>query len=256
MAFNISKFKSTFERLGGPARANLFEVTMTNPRRSHSNSFFGTREFSLFCSNVTMPGVVVNETTADYVGQMSKSFPTAVTNPGPITCTFMVDSDHHTLAFFHAWIREVANFSKKNGSFGEYGGKLPHEVGFKSNYSCDLGIKHYTTNNKAFDFYEATCIKAYPITVSPLVLSWADNDSVLTVDVSFAIEDVYFSSDKRVSPGNSSRGSGILDILGDIAGFADTVRGTLKDGKPQSVQDAINKLNRVGDSFGSLSDNI
>jgi|TARA_B110000503_G_scaffold135575_1_gene216397 hypothetical protein len=255
MSFNVSKFKSTFERLGGPARPNLFEVTMTNPRRSHSNSFFGTREFSMFCTDVSIPGVAINEVKADYVGQMAKSFPQNVTNPGPITCKFMVDSDHHTLTFFHNWIREVANFSKKNGSFAEYGSKLPHEVGFKSNYSCDLGIKHYSTNGKFFDFYEATCVKAFPISVSPIALSWADNDSFMTVDVSFAIEDIYFSGDKRTSPG-SGRGAGLLDILGDVAGFADAVRGTIKDGRPRNIQDAINKLNRVGDAFGSLSNNI
>jgi len=256
MSFNISKFRSTFERLGGPARANLFEVTMTSPKRSHANSFFGPREFSLFCSNVSIPGIIINEVNADYTGQMSKAFPQNITNPGPIVCTFMVDSEHHTLTFFHNWIREVANYSKRNGSFAEYGGKLPHEVGFKSNYSCDLGIRHYTTDNKAFNVYETTCVKAFPTQISPIQLSWADNDSFLTIDVSFSIEDIYFSSDKRVSPGNSSRGSGLLDILGDVAGFADTVRGVLKDGRPTSIQDAINKLNRVGDSFGSLSDNI
>ena len=255
MAFNISKFKSTFERLGGAARPNLFEVTMTNPKRSHSNGYFGTREFSMFCTNVSIPGVIINEVTADYVGQMAKSFPQNVTNPGPIVCTFMVDSEHHALTFFHNWIREVANFSKKNGAFAEYGSKLPHEVGFKSNYSCDLGIKHYSTSGKFFDFYEATCIKAFPTQVSPISLGWDDNDSFMTVDVSFSIEDIYFSGDKRASPG-SGRGAGLLDILGDVAGFADTVRGVLKDGRPQNIQDAINKLNRVGDSFGSLSDNI
>ena len=49
-----------------------------------------------------------------------------------------------------------------------------------------------------------------------------------------------------------SRASGLLDILGDIAGFGDAVRGTLKSGKPTSIQDAINKLDRLGNAFGKI----
>jgi hypothetical protein len=43
-----------------------------------------------------------------------------------------------------------------------------------------------------------------------------------------------------------------LDVLGDIAGFADTVRGTLKGGKPTSIQDAVNRLDRLGNAIDNL----
>ena len=66
-----------------------------------------------------------------------------------------------------------------------------------------------------------------------------------------------FSSDKTGNTGDrSQRGGGLLDILGDIAGFADTVRGTIKSGRPTSIQDAVNRLNRLGNAIDNLGDNI
>jgi hypothetical protein len=41
-----------------------------------------------------------------------------------------------------------------------------------------------------------------------------------------------------------------------VAGFADTVRGTLKSGKPRSIQDAVNKLQRIGNSLDNVTSNI
>ena len=94
---------------------------------------------------------------------------------------------------------------------------------------------------------------AFPISVSDIKLDWSDNDSFLTADVQFAFEDFKFNDDKAGNTGDrSSRGSGLLDVLGDIAGFADTVRGTLKAGKPRTIQDAVNRLQRLGNAVDNL----
>tara|TARA_B110000090_G_C13095591_1_gene336514 strand:+ start:387 stop:593 length:207 start_codon:yes stop_codon:yes gene_type:complete len=68
MPFNISKFKSTFEGFGGPAKTNLFEVTMGQPKwlinaEDEDKGKFGPREFTMFCSAVKFPGVAINTTT-------------------------------------------------------------------------------------------------------------------------------------------------------------------------------------------------
>lgn len=255
MAFNITKFKSGFERLGGPAHANLFEIDFAGG--APSNKFFGNNEFRLFCKSVIFPGIAVNVDNVDYTGQLPKSFPKNVTNPGPITAVFFVDSDHQVLNFFHSWVRKVVNYSKRDGNFAEFGQKLPMEVGFKDDFSCQLSIKHFSSNSFPNAYYEATCLKAYPINVGALQLAWDSNDNYLTVEVQFALDDFYMSADNTGNTGErSKRGGGLLDILGDVAGFADVVRGTIKSGRPTSIQDAVNRLNRLGNSFGNLSDNI
>jgi len=262
MAFNISKFKTSFERFGGPARANLFQVEMSAPQwylREPDKGLFTPREFTMFCSKANFPGVAVNTSTVDHVGQLPRTIASSVTNPGPLTFTFMCDSDHHTLRFFHRWIRHVGNYAKVASPYEEWEGRLPGEVGFpKGNYGyvSDLEIKHYSTDSRTNSFYSAQLIDAFPISVGELQLSWDSNDSFLTVDVQFAFNDYHFNDDKAGNTGDrSSRGAGLLDVLGDIAGFADTVRGTLKAGKPRSIQDAVNRLQRLGNAVDNLGGN-
>ena len=262
MAFNISRFKSTFEGLGGPAKANLFEVMMTNPKWMNTSTEsdkgkFDARTFTMFCSAITFPGVAINTTNYDYVGQLSKIIPSAITTPGPITATFICDSDHHTLRFFHYWIRHVLNYSSAGGIHSEWKEKLPHEVGFRDDYVCDLEIKHFSTDSNPRSYYSAVLQKAYPINVGGVEMAWDGTDTFLTIQVQFAFDDYEYSADKAGHTGSrSTRGAGLLDLLGDVAGFADTVRGTLKSGKPRNIQDAVNKLQRIGNSLDNITDNL
>ena len=259
MSFNINKFKSSMERMGGPGKLSLFEVRMGRPRwMNDTEKFteFNERDFSLFCNKVDFPGVDLAMTPMDYVGQLSRSIPASVTTPGPISCTFYCDSDHNTVRFFHRWMREVMNYSSAGGIHSEFGGKLKGEAGFPDNYVSDLEIRHYSTDSQPGVYYSTEIQRAFPTKVSPLSLDWT-NGGVAMITVDFAIEDYKFSSDKAGNTGaRSTRGGGLLDLLGDIAGFADTVRGTLKAGKPRSIQDAVNRLQRLGNAVDSVSDNI
>lgn len=259
MPFNISQFKTSLERYGGPARANLFEVQLVNlPKYLPPNEIFDyERGFTFFCNQVTLPAVNINTADATYVGQMLKRYPTAIQNPGPLSARFFVDSDHHILTFFHNWAQQIVQFSKRGGKFAEVNGKLPHEVGFKKDFACDMIIRHYSTDSFPESYYECKLTGVYPVAIGQLDLDWSQNDSFLALTNTFTVDDIEFSSDKTGNTNDrKSRGGGLLDILGDIAGFADTVRGTIKAGKPTSIQDAINRLSRLGNAIDNLGDNI
>ena len=259
MAFNISNFKSSFERYGGPAKANLFEIQLSKlPRFMPENKQMDyLREIKFFCSEVTFPAININTSEIAHAGQMLKRYPTAVQNPGPLSAKFLVDSDHQILTFFHNWSQQIVQYSKRGGAFAETDGKLPHEVGFKNDFACDLLIKHFTTDSFPNTYYEAKLYKVFPVAVGALALNWEGASSFLSLDVQFSAEDMEFSSDKTGKTGDrSKRGGGLLDILGDIAGFADTVRGTVKSGRPTSIQDAVNRLNRLGNAVDNLGDNF
>ena len=86
---------------------------------------------------------------------------------------------------------------------------------------------------------------------------WEGGGEYMTIDVTFAFDNYQYSADKAGHTGSrSTRGAGLLDLLGDVAGFADTVRGTLKSGKPRNIQDAVNKLQRIGNSLDNITDNL
>jgi hypothetical protein len=231
MSFNINKFKSSMERMGGPGKLSLFEVRMGRPRwMNEAEKFteFNERDFSLFCNKVEFPGVDIATTPMDYVGQLTRSIPSSVTTPGPISMMFYCDSDHNTARFFHRWMREVMNYSSAGGLHAEFGNKLKGEAGFPDNYVADLEIRHYTTDSDPGTYYSTEIQRAYPTKVSPLSLDWT-NGGVAMMAVDFSFEDYRFSSDKR---------------------------GTLKAGKPRSIQDAVNRLQRLGNAVDKVSDNI
>jgi len=259
MPFNISEFKSQFDRYGGPAMSNLFSVQVTLPEKlrariqpTENNAFDMGHTFTFFCNKIDLPAVAINTSEVAYTGQMKKKHPTRVQNPGPMAASFFVDSDHHVLRFFHAWAQNIVNYNKGDNSFAEVDGKLPHEVGFKKDFSCDMIIKHYSTDTYPDVYYETKLQGVWPVSIGALGLDWSTK-TALTLDVSFTVTDMSFSGAKTGKTNSRlSRASGLLDILGDIAGFGDAVRGTLKSGKPTSIQDAINKLDRLGNAFGKI----
>lgn len=258
MPFDITQFKSAMNRFGGPARSSLFEVTVT-PYKDGSigkNKAFGTREFSFFCKTVNMPGIIFNTAENAQVGQLPTAMPTGI-SARPLETIFMCDSDHQVLSFFHQWAQNVMNYGTKGGPFAQIDNKLPFEIGYRDEYACRVTVRHYSTESFQNKYYEVILDKCYPTIVGDLDLSWENNDSYLTLPVSFNYKRIEYSGEKTGSPTSRlNRGNGILDILGAVAGFADVVRQTTRGGKPTSIQDAVNRVTRVTNSFDNISNTL
>ena len=256
MTFSINKFKTTMDKYGGPAKANLFEVTLGKYKETNSN-IEPTTEFSFFCTRATFPGIGVETGSMTNVAQLPTTFPLSMTS-SPVTLTFMLDSNHEMLSFFHNWIQRVMNYSTKGGVYGAIdpdgmGGMLPYELGYKDEYGCRLSVKHYSTETIGHNdrFYEVVLDNCWPTQVSDMSLDWAMNDQILTVDVTFAYDRIHYSGDREGDPSRRLKG-GLLESLSDLASFVDITKQTIKSGKPTSIQDAINKLTRVRNSFDNL----
>lgn len=256
MSFNISRFKSTVDKYGGPARPSLFEVIVSKAPESNSK-IEPLREFSFFCKSVNFPGIQINNETFSAVGQLPIQFPSTMSNQ-PINAIFMVDSDHQILSFFHNWIQRVLNYSTKGGMYGaidvggdRFDGLLPYEVGYKDEYSCRMIIRHYSTESTGSKYYEVTLDNVYPYTIGDLDLAWESNDQILTMPVAFSYDRIYFSDDRTGKPGKRLAG-GLLETLGDLAGLVDVTKQTINQGRPRSIQDAVNRLSRIRNSYDNL----
>lgn len=266
MAFNISNFKSTFDKYGGPARPSLFEVIITKNFQENNSKIDPVREFSFFCKSVNFPGMTAELAAMDAVGQMQKQFPTRLTNE-TINAIFMVDSDHQILSFFHNWFQRVINYSTEGGMYSavnyengggseiERLGRLPYEVGYKDDYSCRMIIRHYSTESLPGEngkYYEVILENAFPANIGDMDLAWETNDSFLTLPVGFRYDHIYYSSARAGNPSQRING-GFLETLSDLAGFADTLRQTVRQGKITSIQDAVNRLSRIRNSYDNIS---
>ena len=254
MPFNISNFKSTIDKYGGPARSSLYEVTI-NKAREENSVLEPQTEFQFFCQRVNFPGIQIENGSMAAVSQLPTSFPLTMTS-APITLTFMVDSDHQILSFFHNWIQKVLNYSTKGGTFASIGeagtnGQLPYELGYKDEYACRMSVKHYSTEIIDDKYYEVILDNIYPYSISDLDLAWAESDSVLTVTVTFAYDRIWYSSDKIGIPSQRTNG-GTLERLSDLAGLVDVPKQTKDSRRPRSIQDAVNRLNRARNSYENL----
>jgi len=257
MAFNISNFKTTIDKYGGPARSSLYEVSITKIKEGNS-ALDPQTEFQFFCQRANFPGIQIENGAMTAVSQLPKQFPLTMASQ-PITLEFMVDSDHQVLSFFHNWIQRVLNYSTKGGTFAAVfadddgaDGQLPYELGYKDDYACRMSVKHYSTESLGEKYYEVILDNVYPYSISDLDLGWAQQDTFLTVTVTFAYDSIHYSGDKTGIPSRRTNG-GILEKLSNLAGLVDVLKQTKDLGKPRSIQDAVNRLNRVRNSYEKLS---
>lgn len=256
MPFNITNFKSALDKFGGPSRSNIFEVRISSTPKKNTSAI-RPRDFSFFCKNITIPGIQFATAVDSNVAQMPKDMPMTM-NKEPVNAIFMCDSEHQVLRFFHSWMQTIVNFGTSLGSFSEVDGQLPFEVGYRSDYAQDIIIRHYTTDSQEYKYYETKLINAFPIGMGDIDLAWENNDSFMTLPISFSYDRIQF--DGEIGGTNRSglgRGGGLLETIGAIAGFADVVRQTVNQGNSvTSVQDAVNRFTRVRNSFDNISDRL
>lgn len=263
MSFRISDFKTTMDQFGGPARVNLFEVILSKKNEPYSS--IDSRTISFFCNSVNFPGVTVENGQMVNVAQLPTSFPLRMT-PQPISATFMLDSNHNVLSFFHNWLQRVMNFSTKGGTFGaidiegtfESEGQLPYELGYKDDYACRMVVRHYSVDSLGkggggAKYYDTVLDNVYPFQVSDIALDWSNNDQFAIITVTFAYDQIHYSADRAGKPSMRKKG-GLLDTLSDLANFIDVTKQTIGQGKITSIQDAVNRLQRVRNSYDNLSD--
>lgn len=260
--FNINEFKSVMNKFGGPAKSNLFTLTLSFGSQSSSRigieagrkgEYISPGDLRFFCSEVSVPPVNINvgayrENSID----ISQSIPLNLTTPS-INATFMLDSDHRVISFFHSWMQEIINYNINGGLLSSVNGDhLPYEIGYKSDYACDIIINHYKTDSvgEITEAYEYRFFKAFPTEVGGKILSWSPSDSVATTTVNFTASSYSFSA---ATPGTTispiSRGNGYIDFLNSVGFRGQTVQ---QNSLPRSVQDAINTFTTVRNDFRTI----
>lgn len=248
MAFNISDFKSSMDKFGGPARNSLFEVQISNFPVSRSSAT--ARDLTFFCKNVAIPGLSIGLASYEAVGKQRQMFPTAL-NPEPVQAIFMLDSNHQILSFFHSWAQRIVNYSTAGGNFSEVNGALPFEIGYKNDYVCRITIKAYSNDYLTTGkYYETVLDGAFPGLMGDVDLAWENNDSYSTLPVSFQYDRIQFSGERFGSPtSRNSRGNGLLGLLDAVGDFGQLIG---QDLVPRGITDAVNKYTQIKNNFDNI----
>jgi hypothetical protein len=261
--FNINEFKSTMNKYGGPAKTNLFEVRLSGWSANENEiksfgpgkkaDYIPIRDLTFFCSEVSLPSL--NMQTTSYranVIDLPQSMPTNLSTPS-INATFMLDSDHRVVSFFHSWFQEIINYDSRNSLLSSINGDhMPYEIGYKDDYQCTMEIIHHRTDStgETGEAYVYEFNGVYPTEVGSKVFSWAPSDSIATMTVNFTASSYSFTaSDPGSVSATLSRGQGYLDILNSVGFKGQTIR---QSNLPRSIQDAINTFTTVRNDFRTI----
>lgn len=249
MPFSINEFKSRMDQYGGPAKTSLFTVELVG---TPGNPYIRDNELLFFCKNVTMPGIDIETISYRPNGiDLPQSMPTAI-SAQPLSCIFMLDSDHQVLSFFHSWMQKVVNYGTQGGLFASIDDQLPYELGYKDEYSCRMVIRYYSNDatNTQTKFYEVILDGVYPTTVAGIDLAWENNDSIATLPVAFSYERIQYSSELiGVTDEGNTRNGGLLGLLENISNAGNFLNQQLI---PQTLQGAVDRYTRATNAFNTL----
>jgi hypothetical protein len=249
---NINEFKAKMDEYGGPARNNIFVVELY----ATNSDYMTSSDLRMFCKTAVMPGI--EATTMEYkpnnIG-LSQQMPTGVTTT-PVSCIFMLDSQHQVLSFFHEWMQNIVNYDMSGGSLAPNARdaeQLPYEIGYKKDYSMRMSIKMYSSHDKD-SYYECILEDVFPTSIGSVELSWEANDQPATLAVAFSYSSVKMSGTNIGQIQNRySRGIGILEYLTTLYAVGQTVSSIQK---PNTVQEAVNSLTKVNNVFSQVSNLI
>lgn len=179
--FNINEFKSRIDRFNGPILNSLFVVEIGS---INVPNVVSTNDLRFFCQAVTVPGINFELTQYRAKGVGFPEFMPVSATPDNLNCTFMLDSNHNVITFFHRWANSIINVGGSAGS--NQSGLDSREINYKSDYVSTLSIKHFSVSDQS-KFYRYDFEGVFPSQIGSQTLSWADS-SVSTLTVNFSYE--------------------------------------------------------------------
>lgn len=206
-SFDINKFRSevTYNDSVLPTHSFLavfspFKDVITGPieqttqemREEKPATLSLSQKVTLRCDNVVLPNIgLLQEQNIRRYGYGTVENVAYGVNSGDVTMQFIVDSKSDVLFFFEDWFDKIVNRDSKGGAdMRSVNGKnfAPYEVGFKDNYACpSINIFVYDRSNR--NIFEYDIYDAYPVNLQSINLSWADENSMMKLSVTFAFTD-------------------------------------------------------------------
>ena len=238
----IQEFKSKFKN---PARNNLFYVRLTNIGKKGDMS---PNDLEFFCKSVTIPGF--NLKTFDYSSTnygLTQMIPFGL-NSEPLNCTFMLDSEHKVLDYFHHWMNDIVKYDKRNIKTSI---RDQYELGYIEDYGATMEIYQLSSDGTyEGDRYVTRLTDVFPTNISSISMSWDENDSYATLPIQFSYSSIV--NDKVI---NGSGYNAFSKITGNLTSYYFEAGRTSHGNSPVtsgSLQDFVDM--KTKDKFDQLSD--
>lgn len=206
MAFNLSEFKSAAFSRGGIANDNRFEVIIEPPAFLKKDR--GIHNIlRYFCNAVSIPSFALGTTASQRQGYGHTQQNVTGMTFEPITTVFMVDGNHEVIDFFRTWQRGIVQYDNRDPN-KETNGSLPFEINYRKDYQApSIIINVYGRSDNVTSgaspigpggtpvpSYQYKLDGAFPSSVGSTSLAWSNNNSILTLPVTFQYKGISHTS--------------------------------------------------------------
>ena len=188
--FSIEQFKAMLSKSNGLAPTNRYFVVIRPPKSMLGVASTDYIQLLAFrCQAADLPGRGLS--TVDVRRQ----------NPGVVqripygqinsdtTLTFMCGADMKEFKFFNKWVNSIVRVpaSNENGFQTSNPNALPYETEYFDEVKSEIEIHVYDYNNN--DIYACVMREAVPTFISPIPLSWQNENQYMQFQVTFAYKD-------------------------------------------------------------------
>lgn len=236
----INKIQSTINKLNGLQRSSHYYVTIPAPLVLAGDQVPPLIPF--LTEATSLPGVMMNTTPIKRYGygpEEKKPYaPTFV----DINMTFFGDGKGAVHDFFYRWLNKIVIFDKNATDANAF------EVYYKNSYATDITIT--TIDETGNIITEVTLLKAYPIFLGDISLSWHDNDSFVRIPVGFTFYNWKKKTIDLNTPVLPGQGASAMQ---KILGVATAIQTLSTIRKPNNVADIINVVGNSKIAIGGLN---
>jgi hypothetical protein len=248
--FDINGFRSNILGETGLLKTNLFLVTIQFPAEFAQTQTqlmkITPRTLMMFTDQVSLPGLSLGseDQVRRYGTGVAEKMPYGVFFTD-ISVNFLADGRGEILKMFHNWMKFIVNFDSRRNGKTSFNNAEPYEVAYKDDYAAIMTIDVFNEAGDKIITY--TINDVYPLFLGEVGLSWADNDNIMKLPVTFTYSDWQTNSMDiaTLSPGVTNRLTTLQKIL--KLGTALQTISSLK--RPQNAGDAVNVLNNANILF-------
>jgi hypothetical protein len=250
VGFDINEFRSNILGESGLLKTNLFLVTIQFPAEFAQTQTqlmrITPRTLMMFTDQVSLPGISLGseDQVRRYGTGVAEKMPFGVLFTD-LSVNFLADGRGEILKMFHNWMKYIVNFDSRRNNNTGFNGADPYEVAYKDEYAAVMTIDVFNEGGDKIITY--TLNDVYPLFLGEVGLSWADNDNIMKLPVTFTYSDWQTDSMQITSP--SPGASNRLNTLQKILKIGTVIQTISSLKKPQNIGDAVNVLNNANILF-------
>ena len=179
--FNIAKFMSKVDNLGGIARKNRFSVEIIPP--SSLRQTVDASTISFLAKTVSFPARSFGSTTYRSGGRFGLEVPYETTFEA-VGITMLNTNDHSPRKFWTSWFNHIMKID-------ESGGLTNYNMQYYKKFTGTIKISHYSEDTMYAEptqaNYRVTLHDAWPKTLSAISVGWEDSElGQFDIDIAYS----------------------------------------------------------------------